>query len=151
MDLISGIDELKYKQSLPIYKTGDKILDNLLSGGFRQDLIYLLYGDRKIIVDIIINTMVLSFKSRNFSKRAALVDMNNRFNPYKISTLAAAEGLSPKAVLKNIIISRAFTFEQMVELLENKISELENINILGISGITTLWPNYEPNISRLEV
>ena len=31
----------------------------------------------------------------------------------------------------------------MVELLENKIAPLENIKILGISGITTLWPDYE--------
>ena len=63
MDLKSGIDELKHKQSLPIYETGDKILDELLLGGFRQDLVYLLYGDRKIIVDILINMMVLSFKN----------------------------------------------------------------------------------------
>ncbi len=142
MDLISGIDELKHKQSLPYYKSGDKTLDELLLGGFQQDLVYLLYGDRKIIVDIMIGTMVLSFKDRDFSKRAAFVDMNNRFNPYKISVLAAAEGLPPRTVLENIIISRAFTYEQMVELLENKIALLENIKILGISGITTLWPDY---------
>ncbi len=145
MDLISGIDELKHKQSLPYYKSGDKILDELLLGGFRQDLVYLLYGDGKIIVDIMINTMVLSFQGNNFSKRAVLVDMNNRFNPYKISILAAAVGLSPKTVLENIIISRAFTFEQMVEVLENRVFDLELVKILGVSGITTLWPNYDQN------
>jgi len=143
MVLVSGFDELRHKLSLPCLKSGDEILDELLSGGFRKDLVYLLYGDRKIIVDIMISTMVLSFKDRNFSKRVAFVDMNNRFNPYKISVLAAAEGLSPKTVLENILISRAFTYEQMVELLENKIALLENIKILGISGITTLWPNYD--------
>ena len=143
MVLVSGFDELRHKLSLPCLKSGDEILDELLSGGFRKDLVYLLYGDRKIIVDIMISTMVLSFKDRNFNKRIAFVDMNNRFNPYKISVLAAAEGLSPKTVLENILISRAFTYEQMVELLENKIALLENIKILGISGITTLWPNYD--------
>ena len=143
MVLVSGFDELRHKLSLPCLKSGDEILDELLSGGFRKDLVYLLYGDRKIIVDIMISTMVLSFKDKNFSKRVAFVDMNNRFNPYKISVLAAAEGLSPKTVLENILISRAFTYEQMVELLENKIALLENIKILGISGITTLWPNYD--------
>jgi len=143
MDLKSGIDELKYKKSLPIYKTGDLVLDKLLLGGFCQDLVYLLYGDRKLIVDIMINTMVLSFKGNNYSKRVALADMNNRFNPYKASKFAASLGLSPKTVLENIIISRAFTFEQMVELLENKIVDLEDIKILVISGITTLWPNFD--------
>ena len=90
-----------------------------------------------------IHTIVLSFKNTSFSKRAVLVDMNNRFDPYKVSKCAASEGLSPRAVLENIIISRAFTFEQMVEVLENKVPDLEHIKILGISGITTLWPNYE--------
>ena len=141
--LHSGLEVLDKKKLLPLYKSGDKILDKLLSGGFRQDLVYLLYGDRKIIVDIMINTIVLSFKSDNFSKRAVLVDMNNRFDPYKVSKFAAAEGLSPRTVLENIIISRAFTFEQMVEVLENKLSHLVHFKILGVSGITTLWSNYE--------
>ena len=143
MKFHSRLEELDRKKLLPLYKSGDYILDNLLSGGFRQDLIYLIYGDRKLIVDILINTMVLSFRDKDFSKRAALVDMNNRINPYEISILAAAEGLSPRTVLENIIISRAFTFEQMVETLENRISDLEKIKILGVSGITTLWPDYE--------
>ncbi len=139
--LHSGLKELDNKNLLPIYKTGDNTLDSLLSGGFRQDLVYVLYGDRKLKVDLMINTMVLSFEGNNYSKRVALADMNNRFNPYKASRFAVSLGLSPKTVLENIIISRAFTFEQMVELLENKIVDLEDIKILGISGITTLWPN----------
>ena len=91
--LTSGLEELDKKNQLPLYKSGDKIIDSLLLGGFHQDLIYLLYGDRKIIVDIMIGTMVLSFKNNNFSKKTAFVDMNNRFNPYIISKLAASMGL----------------------------------------------------------
>lgn len=41
------------------------------------------------------------------------------------------------------MISRAFTWEQLVEVLENKISLLENVKIIMVSGITALWPNYE--------
>jgi len=143
MDLISGIEELKHKQSLPYYESGDIILDELLSGGFQQDLIYLVYGDRKIIVDILLKTIVNTFKDKDFSKKVVYIDGNNRFNPYMISKLAAARRLSPRSVLESFLISRAFTFEQMVEVLENRINELDQVKMLIVSGITTLWPNYK--------
>ncbi|KKN18277.1 hypothetical protein LCGC14_0957390 [marine sediment metagenome] len=51
--------------------------------------------------------------------------------------------MTPGIILKNIFISRAFTFEQIIEVLENKIYELENVRVLIVSGITNLWPNDE--------
>ncbi len=47
------------------------------------------------------------------------------------------------SVLENILIARAFTWEQMVELLENRLSRLEKLKIVLISGITSLFPNYQ--------
>ena len=143
MPLSSSFEEFNKKKLLPIYSSGDKTLDELLSGGFRNDLVYLLYGDRKIITNILLKTAVCSFLAKDFSKKVAYVDGNNRFNPYNISKLSASKRLSPRMVLENILISRAFTWEQMVELLENRISQLENIKMIIIAGITTLWPNYE--------
>ena len=71
------LKEFDNKKSLPIYETGDNFLDKLLLGGFRKDLVYLLYGDRKIIVDIMnsshsslewISKLVMSvFPPRSFS------------------------------------------------------------------------------------
>ncbi len=143
MPLSSSFEEFNKKKALPIYSSGDKTLDELFSGGFRNDLVYLLYGDRKIITNILLKTAVYSFLDKDFNRKVAYVDVNNRFNPYNISKLAASRGLSPRMVLENILISRAFTWEQMVELLENRISQLENIKMIIIAGITTLWPNYE--------
>ena len=139
----SGLSELEKKKSLPIYSSGDLILDEILSGGFHHDLIYLLYGDKRLIATILQKTAVLSFRGKDFSKKVAYVDCINRFNPYNISKLAVSEGLPPVKVLENILISRSFTWEQMVEVLENKISTLKDIKILMISGITSFWPNYE--------
>jgi len=141
--LNSSFEEFNKKKALPIYSSGDKTLDELLSGGFRNDLVYLLYGDRKIITNILLKTAVYSFLDKDFNRKVAYVDVNNRFNPYNISKLAASKRLSPRMVLVNILISRAFTWEQMVELLENRISQLENIKMIIIADITTLWPNYE--------
>lgn len=139
----SGYSELEKKKSLPIYSSGDRNLDELLSGGFHHDLIYLLYGDQRLIPTILQKTAVLSFRNKNFSKKVAYVDCINRFNPYNISKLAASEGLPPVKVLESILISRSFTWEQMVEVLETKISTLRDVKVLMISGITSFWPNYE--------
>ncbi|KKK90241.1 hypothetical protein LCGC14_2725050 [marine sediment metagenome] len=146
MELNSGYHEFNAKNLIPIYSSGDKTLDLLLKGGFRQDLLYLVYGNLKIITDILLRLSVASFKKYGFEEKVVFIDGNNRFNPYRISSLAATWGLSPKKVLDHIFISRAFTYEQIVETLEYKLNELENsekIRIVLVSGITTLWPDYE--------
>ena len=79
----------------------------------------------------------------SFKQKVAIVDGNNRFNPYTVSKLAVSLGLSPSKALNSMLIARAFTFEQMVELLENKVAELEQVGAVFISGITSLWPNYD--------
>jgi len=61
--------------------SGDSNLNELLSGGFHHDLIYLLYGDKRIIATILQKTAVLSFKNKGFSKKVAYVDDINRFTP----------------------------------------------------------------------
>jgi hypothetical protein len=139
----SGFTELEKKKLLLSYSSGNKVLDEILNGGFRQDLIYLLYGDKRTITTILQKTAVLTFKDRQFSKKVVYIDCNNHFNPYNISKLAVRETLSPVNVLKNILISRAFTWEQMVEVLENRISCLDNVKILMVSGLTAFWPDYE--------
>ncbi|KKM21033.1 hypothetical protein LCGC14_1639540, partial [marine sediment metagenome] len=40
MPLNSSFEEFNKKKALPIYSSGDKTLDELLSGGFRNDLVY---------------------------------------------------------------------------------------------------------------
>ena len=139
----SGLDQLDKKKNIPLVSSGDATLDELLKGGFQKDFLYLLYGDRKVISNILMKTAVLLFTNEDFTQKVAFVDGNNRFNPYQVSKFAASHGLSPKGVLENILIARAFTYEQMIELLENRVSKLDNIKAVLISGITMLWPNYE--------
>ena len=141
----SGFDEHMSKKKLPLVSSGDAMLDELLEGGFRKDAIYLLIGDRKPTSKILVATSVSAFKDRNFNKYVAFIDGNNRFNPYNISKLAINRKMTPTKVLERILISRAFTYDQMIEILENKVTDLENVEILLISGITSMWPNYEQN------
>ncbi len=138
----------------------DSTLDELLGGrGFQKDLVYLLYGDKKKCTNVLLTTSVIAHKS--FANgglgekiKVAYIYANNRFNPYNASKFAVSQNLSPRKVLENIIIARAFTWDQMVELLENRLSKLEDIKVVLISDITTLFKgndkqNFEDSIRAI--
>lgn len=153
MEISTGLKKLQKNSSLPPISSGDFKLDELLTegnsrGGFHRELVYLLYGDKTVITNILLTTAVISQKSftnGGFGDgiKVAFVDGNNRFNPYNVSKFAVSQKLSPRRVLENILISRAFTWDQMVEILENRLSLLEDVKVVLISGITTLLKSYE--------
>ncbi|MFX0000207.1 MAG: hypothetical protein ACFE9Q_01890 [Candidatus Hodarchaeota archaeon] len=143
-----GFNVFKRKNHLPLISSGDITLDELLSGGFHRDLVYLLYGDKKLTTNVLLTTAVIAQKAFDNGGlgegiRVAFIDGNNRFNPYNVSKFAVSQKLSPRKVLENILISRAFTWDQMVEILENKLSMLEDVKVVLISGITTMFEGYE--------
>ena len=141
----SGLREFEKKNSVPIIPTGNETLNKLLLGGFHLDLLYLLYGDKRITTDILLKTAVNAQMTLNKkdildnSVQIAYVDGINRFSPYKIAKYAVSLRLNPRTVLENILISRVFTWDQMVEVLENRIVDLDMINVVLISGITSLF------------
>ena len=144
----SGLKVFQRNSNLPLISSGDSTLDELLSGGFHRDLVYLLYGDKKKTTNVLISTSVIVQKSLingglGDGVKIAFIDANNRFNPYNISKYAISRHLSPRTVLENIIIARAFSWDQMVELLENRLSKLEHVKVVLISGITRLFQSYE--------
>ena len=148
MSFNSGFKVYKKNNALPVVSSGDTTLDVLFSGGFHRNLIYLLYGDKKITTNILLTTAVVAQKAfinggLGENVKVAFVDGNNTFNPYTVSKFAVSQTLSPRKVLENILIARAFTWDQMVELLENRLSKLEEVKVVLISGITTLFQIYE--------
>lgn len=149
MSFRSGLKVYRKNKRVPLVSSGDSTLDELLGeGGFHKDLVYLLYGDKKKTSNILLTTSVIaqkSFANGGLGEKIKVVyiDANNRFNPYNISKFAVSQNLSPRKVLENIVIARAFTWDQMVELLENKLSKLEQVKVVLISGITTLFQSYE--------
>ena len=149
MPFKSGFNVYNKNKRIPSISSGDSSLDEILGDdGFQKDLIHLLYGDKKKCANILLTTAVLAQKSYNnggFGEetKVAFIDANNRFNPYNVSKFAVSQNLSPKKVLENILIARAFTWDQMVELLENRLSKLEAIKVVLISGITTLFQDYQ--------
>ena len=149
MSFNSGFNFYRKNKRIPLVSSGDSTLDALLGGGgFRKNLVYLLYGDKKKLANILLTTAVIAQKSFNNGGlgeeiKVAFIDANNRFNPYNVSKFAVSQNLSPRKVLENILIARAFIWDQMVELLENRLSKLEHVKVVLISGITTLFQSYE--------
>jgi len=125
MNFDTGMDDYHKKSASPIIPSGDPSLDKLLLGGFQRELIYLLYEPRRLISHILMRTCVnaqIILGENHESKKeikVAYIDGNNRFNPYEVSTYAASKHLSPQKVLEHILIARAFTWEQMIELIEH--------------------------------
>ena len=149
MSFDSGFKVYKRFTEIPSVPSGDSTLDELLGGGgFQKDLVNLLYGDKKKTTDVLITTAVNAQKA--FSNgglgegiKIAFIDGNNRFNPYNVSKYAVTQNLSPRRVLDNILIARAFTWDQMVELLENRLAQLDRVKVVLISGITSLFQGFE--------
>ena len=144
----SGFKEYQKNSEVPPISSGNSTLDELLDGGFHRNLIYLLYGDKKETTRILLTTSVIAQKSRvngglGGGIKIAFVDGYNRFNPYTVSKFAVTQHLSPTQVLDSILISRAFTWDQMVEILQNRLSKLDDIKVVLISGITSLFQDYE--------
>ncbi|MFX0075581.1 MAG: hypothetical protein ACFE96_09075 [Candidatus Hermodarchaeota archaeon] len=149
MPFKSGFNVYHKNRSIPSVPSGDATLDELLGDdGFQKDLVYLLYGDKKKCANILLTTAVIAQKyfyngGLGEDIKVAFIDANNRFNPYDVSKFAVSQNLAPVKVLENILIARAFTWDQMVELLENRLSKLEQVKVVLISGITTLFQTYE--------
>jgi len=120
------------------------MLDTLLRGGFIPGPVYFLYGPKKTLSSILMKTAVNSLKKNDEdppSHIIAYIDGENRFDPYLISKLAVINRINPSFVLKHIIVSRIFTWDQMVEVLYEKLSTInENkVNLVLVDGITSMF------------
>ncbi|MHA1377348.1 MAG: hypothetical protein ACTSRG_03090 [Candidatus Helarchaeota archaeon] len=119
-------------------------LDNLIGGGFAPQHLYLLYGQRSPIKRIFLSLSVtaqLPSTLNGFNSQVIYVDGDVSFDPYFISQKAVVKKLNPSVVLKRILISRSFTWEQMVDIIINKMRGLD-AKLLLISGLTTM---FDPN------
>ncbi|MHA1475973.1 MAG: hypothetical protein ACTSQ5_12395 [Promethearchaeota archaeon] len=131
------------KQFSPI-SSGDPMLDVLLRGGFVPGPVYFLYGPKKMLSSILMKTAVNSLKKNDEeqpSHSIAYIDGENRFDPYLISKLAVSNRLNPSSALEHIIVSRIFTWDQMVEVLYEKLSTINKnrINLVLVDGITSMF------------
>ena len=72
---------------IDIISSGDKILDQLLEGGFHKNLIYMLYGDEKETTQKLLNIAVIAQKpfSQDLDFKVVFINGNDLFDPNYVS------------------------------------------------------------------
>ena len=124
-------------------RSRDKNLDDLLGGGFRKGLVHLLIGPRKVNSRILLKTAVSAFLPKADgglnAHKVVYIDGDNRFAPYLISQYALSMNLNPRKILSNIYVARAFNWSQMVEIAQIKLSKMDGVDLILISGLTGMF------------
>ena len=134
--------------------SGDPELDALLDGGFIAPNLYLLYGNRKILKKILLLTCVNSQLPANLggfgnSSKVGFLDCDFSFKPFFITRQALFIGLDPNKTLENVLISRAFTWENLVELLVERMDALDT-KVIVVAGLTDFFdPKIKTNFQDL--
>jgi hypothetical protein len=141
--MITAQDYYQEIQQNPPLPSGDPVLDRLLEGGFLPNMVHLLIGPRSYTASILMRTAINALRPRvdggKEFQNVAYVDGQNLFNPYFLSKLAVASQLNPAVVLNQIQVARAFTWNQMVELVEEKLPKMEKIDLLLVAGLTDMF------------
>jgi len=150
VELISAAELYSQIQHDSPISTGDPTLDDLLHGGLHPGPVY-FFGSPSHLISFqvhmlanIIGNVFDAIKSRGLSEELGnilFIDAENRFDAYLIGKSALERHLSPEEVLKHIWVSRAFTWNQIVEILEEKTVHLPVSGIVAIIvfGITRLY------------
>ncbi|MBN2155537.1 MAG: hypothetical protein JW776_05805 [Candidatus Lokiarchaeota archaeon] len=145
LDIMTAKDYYEELTKDPPLKSGNKHIDELLGGGLRKGLVHLFIGNQKTTTDILMRTAVMAFLPQSkgglgiTTGKVVYIDGNNRFSPYFISQLSLSQNLSPQHILRNIYIARAFQWTQMVEIVEEKLTQMQDVHLVLISGLTSMF------------
>lgn len=139
--MISASHEYNRQKRITKLTSDHPELDGLLGGGFIPQHLYLLYGQcypiRRIFLTLSV-TAQLPPTLNGLNSQVIYVDGDVSFDPYFISQKAIIKKLNPHLTLERILISRSFTWEQMVDIVINKMKGLD-AKLLLISGLTTMF------------
>ncbi|MHA1384292.1 MAG: hypothetical protein ACTSR3_11120 [Candidatus Helarchaeota archaeon] len=142
--MISASHEYNRQKRMTRLSCDNPELEGLLGGGFMPQRLYLLYGDsspiRRTFLTLCV-TAQLPSSLNGLDSQVIYVDGDVSFDPYFISQKAINKKLNPRLTLSRVLISRSFTWEQMVDIIINKMKGLD-AKLLLISGLTTM---FDPN------
>ena len=142
---VTASRELLRRSHLPLLHTGNETLDQLLGGGIQQGLVHLFYGvprpTTRLLQRIAVLAQLPAPDGGLNARKVVYVDAENNFDPYYLSQLAIERRLDPRRALQNIALARAFSWEQVVELVSEKIAApgvADDAGLVCIAGLTAM-------------
>ncbi len=118
-------------------------IDSVFPGFQRSDFV-VLFGHPicKTLSFLLSARCQLPLRNGGLNSKAIYVDGGNTFDPYSVSAIARDHGLEPKSVLKDILVSRAFTAYQLTALIFEKLEDAlkrSRSKLAIVSDITGLF------------
>ncbi len=115
--------------------TGIGKLDELLGGGIRGSMITDIYGPSgsgktQLLLQICVNSLI-------HGGMILYQDTTGSFRPERLIELLKAKGMEPK-LLDKVIVGRITNTAEQLKYVD-KISEIENLNLVIIDNITDLF------------
>jgi DNA repair protein RadA len=121
--------------------TGSKALDNILGGGIETQAITELvgqYGSGKTqICQTLCVTAQLKPENGGLGGNVLYFDTEGTFSSNRVYQIAAENGLDPGQTLHNIILSRVYTSDHQMFLLDNAFEKCaeENIKLVVVDSV----------------
>ncbi len=126
-------------------------LDDLLEGGISRGLIHGVIMPKAIMAPAY-HQLLLNYAitvPREEWRPIMLIEGINRFNPYLLSKMAVKHRIHPTSLLDLIQVARAFQYNQMIELVEEKLGEwIEQNESPGMIVIAGLNVDFEEMITK---
>lgn len=136
-------DVLARRAQIGKITTGSESLDKLLGGGIETQAITEFHGafgssKSQLAFQLAVNVQ-MPVEKGGLNGRCLFLDTEATFRPERIMQLAAALGLDPKKVLRNIFVARAYNSDHQVVLAEKAkdIIREKNIRLLVIDSLTS--------------
>lgn len=134
---------LKMREGIKRLTSGSKAFDALLGGGIESQAILELIGEfgtgKTQICHTICATVQLPNERGGLNGGALYIDTEGTFRPERLIQISKELGFDTEAVLKNIIIGRAFNSDHqilMVEKADELVSE-KNIKLIIVDSLVS--------------
>lgn len=133
------------KQTALKISTGSKSLDNVLGGGIETQAITETYGQfgsskSQLGFQLSVNVQLPPEKG-GLGRNCMFIDSEGTFSPNRIMSMAAAKGMDPEEVLKNIFVARSFNSDHQILLVE-KAQEMIQENNIGLIVVDSLTSHF---------
>ncbi len=145
MGFETGDRVLERRKQIGKITTGSKELDNLIGGGIETQAITEAFGKfgsgkSQLAFQLSINAQ-LPVEQGGLGGGVMFVDSENTFRPERISQMAAARGLDPDAVLKNIFVARSQNSDHQMLLVDKAgdIVKEKNIKLIIVDSLTSAF------------